>query len=192
MMTKTGRVVLCIVTAVLVGGCTDIRKVFSRTKSPPDEFAVYSRAPLSMPPDYGLRPPAPGQTRPQEVVPRNQAATAIRGGQKGGAGAQGAPASQPAMSSGTQALLRATGAHQADPDIRTLINRESSIMVEENVTLADRILFWKKPGETEKGTVVDPAKEAKRIRENQALGRPITEGDTPTIERERGMRGLFN
>jgi len=192
MMTKTGRVVLCLVAAVLVGGCTDIRNVFSRTKSPPDEFAVYSRAPLSMPPDYGLRPPAPGQTRPQAVVPRNQAATAIRGGQKGGAGAQGAPAGQPAVSTGTQALLKATGAHQADPDIRTLINRESSIMVEENVTLADRILFWKKPGETEQGTVVDPAKEAKRIRENQALGRPLTEGDTPTIERERGMKGLFN
>jgi len=192
MMTKTGRVVLCLVAAVLVGGCTDLRNVFSRTKSPPDEFAVYSRAPLSMPPDYGLRPPAPGQTRPQAVVPRNQAATAIRGGQKGGAGAQGAPAGQPAVSTGTQALLKATGAHQADPDIRTLINRESSIMVEENVTLADRILFWKKPGETEKGTVVDPAKEAKRIRENQALGRSLTEGDTPTIERERGVKGLFN
>ena len=191
-MTRTARVVLCIVAAALVGGCAEVSNLFSRTKSPPDEFAVYSRAPLSMPPDYGLRPPAPGQTRPQEVVPRNQAATAIRGGQKGGAGAQGAPGSQPAISSGTQALLRATGAHQADPDIRTLVNRESSIMVEEDVTLADRILFWKKPGETEKGTIVDPAKEAKRIRENQALGRPITEGDTPTIERERGMRGLFN
>ena len=191
-MAKTGRVVLCIVAAAVVGGCTDVRKIFSNTKSPPDEFAVYSRAPLSMPPNYGLRPPAPGQTRPQEVVPRNQAATAIRGGQKAGAGAQGAPGSQPAISSGTRALLRATGAHQADPGIRTLVNRESSIMVEENVTRADRLLFWKKPGETEKGTVVDPAKEAKRIRENQALGRPITEGDTPTIERERGVRGLFN
>lgn len=191
-MTKTGRVVLCIVAAALVGGCTEVRKVFSRTKSPPDEFAVYSRAPLSMPPDYGLRPPAPGQTRPQAVVPRNRAATAISGGQKEGAGAQGAPGSQPAISSGTQALLRATGANEADPEIRTLVNRESSILVEENVTVADRILFWKKPGETKKGTVVDPAKEAKRIRENQALGRPLTEGDTPTIEREQRVKGIFN
>ena len=190
-MTKTGWVVLCIGAAALVGGCTEVRKVFSRTKSPPDEFAVYSRAPLSMPPDYGLRPPAPGQTRPQQVVPRNQAETAIRGGQKGGAGAKGAPGNQPAVSSGTQALLRATGANQADPDIRTLVNRESSSLVEGDVTLADRILFWKKSGETEKGSVVDPAKEAKRIRENQALGRSLTEGDTPTIERERGVKGLF-
>ncbi|MFQ5618053.1 MAG: DUF3035 domain-containing protein [Rhodospirillales bacterium] len=191
-MAKAGRVVLGIVAAALVGGCSDLTKVFSNTKSPPDEFAVYSRPPLSMPPNYGLRPPAPGQTRPQAEVPRNRAATAIRGGQKGSAGAQGAPGGQPAMSSGTQALLRATGAQQADPDIRTLVNRESSILVEENVTLADRILFWKKPGEAEKSTVVDPAREAKRIRENQALGRPLTEGETPTIERQRGMKGIFN
>ena len=122
---------------------------------------------------------------------RLKAETAIRGGQKGGAGAKGAPGSQPAVSSGTQALLRATGANQADPDIRTLVNRESSSLVEGDVTLADRILFWKKSGETEKGSVVDPAKEAKRIRENQALGRSLTEGDTPTIERERGVKGLF-
>ena len=40
-MTKTGRVVLCIVAAALVGGCTEVREVFSRTKSPPDEFAVF-------------------------------------------------------------------------------------------------------------------------------------------------------
>ena len=126
------------------------------------------------------------------MVPRNQAETAIRGSKKGGAGAQGAPGSQPAVSSGTQALLRATGANQADPDIRTLVNRESSSLVEEDVTLADRILFWKKSGETGKGTIVDPAKEAKRIRENQALGRSLTEGDTPTIERERGVKGRFN
>ena len=68
-MTKTGRVVLWVVAVALLGGCTDLRKVFTRTKSPPDEFAVYSRAPLSMPPNYGLRPPAPGQTR-EPVVGR--------------------------------------------------------------------------------------------------------------------------
>ncbi len=192
MMTKTGRVVLWVVAAALLGGCTEVRKVFSRTKSPPDEFAVYSRAPLSMPPDYGLRPPAPGQARPQEVVPRSRAETAIRGGQGGRAGAQGAPGKGPATSSGTRALLRAARANEAEPDIRALVNRESSTLVEDNVTLADRILFWRKPGETEKGTVVDPAREAKRIRENQALGRPITEGDTPTIERKQRVRGIFN
>ena len=77
-MAKTGRVVLCIVAAALVGGCADVRNIFSNTKSPPDEFAVYSRAPLSMPPNYGLRPPAPRPPRAHAVVPRNPAAPALR------------------------------------------------------------------------------------------------------------------
>ncbi len=32
----------------------------------PDEFAVESRAPLTIPPDFDLRPPQPGAPRPQE------------------------------------------------------------------------------------------------------------------------------
>src|ERR1051326_8023507 len=34
----------------------------------PAEFAVESRAPLTIPPDFELRPPAPGASRPQEVT----------------------------------------------------------------------------------------------------------------------------
>ena len=39
----------------------------------PDEFAVVTRAPLSLPPDYGLRPPRPGAARPNEASPRDDA-----------------------------------------------------------------------------------------------------------------------
>jgi hypothetical protein len=37
--------------------------------------------------------------------------------------------------------------------------------------------------------VVDPQAEQQRIEENQALGKPVTEGETPTIERKK--RGLL-
>jgi hypothetical protein len=33
----------------------------------PDEFEVVQRAPLTIPPDFDLRPPKPGSPRPQEV-----------------------------------------------------------------------------------------------------------------------------
>ena len=91
-----------------------------------------------------------------------------------------------------QALLRDTGALTADPQIRATINRETSILAEEDQDIAERILFWGQP--IEFGRVVDPAKESQRIRENQALGRPITEGETPTIERKRKglLEDLFN
>jgi hypothetical protein len=39
----------------------------------PDEFAVESRAPLTVPPDFDLRPPAPGASRPQETSTADKA-----------------------------------------------------------------------------------------------------------------------
>jgi len=43
------------------------------------------------------------------------------------------------------------------------------------------------------GTVIDAEREQQRIRENQALGRAPTEGDTPIIRRrQRGiLEGIF-
>ena len=41
-----------------LSGCTDVKEVLGYTKQSPDEFQVYARAPLSLPPDYNLRPPA--------------------------------------------------------------------------------------------------------------------------------------
>lgn len=46
----------------------------------PDEFAVARRAPLVVPPDFALSPPAPGQPRPQEADSSTQALQAMFGG----------------------------------------------------------------------------------------------------------------
>ena len=50
--------------------------------------------------------------------------------------------------------------------------------------LIDRLLGWAIPVPDE--TVIDAKAEAKRLRENEALGQPVTEGDTPMITRKRG------
>ena len=48
---------------LLVGGCQGIKEDLGiGVKRPPDEFTTYSRAPLSMPPDFALRPPANGSS----------------------------------------------------------------------------------------------------------------------------------
>lgn len=57
---------LCSAGALSISGCTDLKKAIGLEKSLPDEFAVESRAPLEMPPDFDLRPPQPGAPRPQE------------------------------------------------------------------------------------------------------------------------------
>ena len=38
----------------------ELTRTFGLTRDAPDEFQVTTRAPLSMPPDFNLRPPRPG------------------------------------------------------------------------------------------------------------------------------------
>jgi Protein of unknown function (DUF3035) len=71
-----------------LSGCSDFKKVIGIEKTSPDEFAVESRAPLTIPPDFDLRPPAPGSGRPQEVSAANKAKTAIDNAAPGDPGKQ--------------------------------------------------------------------------------------------------------
>ena len=41
---------------------------------------MVQRAPLAIPPEYALRPPSPGEPRPQELDPENAARAALTGG----------------------------------------------------------------------------------------------------------------
>jgi Protein of unknown function (DUF3035) len=68
---------LCSAGALLLPGCTDLKRSIGLEKTAPDEFAVESRAPLEMPPDFDLRPPQPGASRPQEKSSDLQARNAI-------------------------------------------------------------------------------------------------------------------
>ena len=52
--------------------------IFNRDR--PDEFAVQRQAPLVVPPDFSLTPPAPGAPRPTEGTAAEQALEAIFGG----------------------------------------------------------------------------------------------------------------
>jgi Protein of unknown function (DUF3035) len=67
----------CSVGGLLFSGCTDLKRSIGLEKTSPDEFAVESRAPLTMPPDFDLRPPQPGAARPQEQSSGQQARQVI-------------------------------------------------------------------------------------------------------------------
>lgn len=58
---------------------SDTKQMLGLERSPPDEFAVVSRAPLSVPPEFSLRPPEPGAPRPQEGRASDQARRALTG-----------------------------------------------------------------------------------------------------------------
>jgi hypothetical protein len=86
--------------AMLAGCGDDARKTLGLGKNPPDEFQVVGRAPLSIPPDYSLRPPTPGAARPQEPSMTDTARNAVLGTQAAAPGA--AAASGPAPTQNTQ------------------------------------------------------------------------------------------
>ena len=178
--------------ALVTSGCSGTREALGLGKRQPDEFAFYTRAPLSLPPDYGLRPPASGSARAAALAPRDEARSAVTGGAMMPLGGREAIAPPAGSSPGASALLERSGALGVDPDIREVVNQESAILASNDRSFTERLMFWSTP--TEYGTVVDPAEETRRIHENQALGRPVTVGTTPTIERRRKalLEGIFN
>lgn len=65
--------IVCLFGGLLLSGCTDLKQMVGLDQPMPDEFAVESRAPLTVPPDFDLRPPEPGAPRPQEKTADQQA-----------------------------------------------------------------------------------------------------------------------
>ena len=179
------------VCALLLIACGEKTRVaFGLGKHAPDEFAVVTRAPLKLPPDYGLRPPSPGVARPQEQEVKDSARQILL--QAGADGSADGAANGDRLSRGEAALLTKAGASKTNSSIRAKVNRESSILAENDGDFISRIMFWQE--REPPGLSLDATAESRRLRENAALGNPVTTGRTPVIEREeRGwLEGLFN
>ena len=174
---KAGTAALAVLlAAATLSACSDARRALGYDKAPPDEFAVIARAPLSQPPDYSLRPPAPGAPRPQEGTATDQARSALTPGKSSGSAALAG------TSKGEQFLLTKAGADKATPDIRRVVNEETSQMVEADDSFINKLMFWQT--EAPPGDVVNPGAESKRLKDNAASGKPVTEGQTVIIERK--------
>ncbi len=170
-----------------LSACEGVKKQLGFTKQSPDEFKVVSRAPLTLPPDYNLRPPEPGIPRPQEGTTSQQAKTAIFRLQQPKAETLEPKLGSDDRSLAELSLLKAAGAGQSDPNIRRIIDAETLRLSAEDDGFLEALVFWRDPQAT--GEIVDATEESKRLRENAALGKPVTAGETPTIERKR--RALF-
>lgn len=92
----------------------------------PDEFAVARQAPLTIPPDFTLVPPAPGAARPQEASASSQAVDALFGGSA-------------ARSAGENAALDAAGRQAADTGARSTVGSPDTAVVDKGSTTRDII-----------------------------------------------------
>ena len=77
-MRKLASLTLLAGAAAMLAACGGGGGVFNRDR--PDECAVQRQAPLVVPPDFSLTPPAPGAPRPSEGTAADQALEAIFGG----------------------------------------------------------------------------------------------------------------
>lgn len=71
------KLVLVLTAVAMLGGCSGIGKALGFSKRPPDEFDVLARAPLVVPPDFNLRPPADEDLGLRDRNPRTIAYSAL-------------------------------------------------------------------------------------------------------------------
>jgi len=181
-----------LISVIALTGCEETKRVFSQSKEAPDEFAVYRRAPLTLPPDSDLRPPTPGVSRPQVVNPRDQARAALGVSAKKTDKVDLSKSEDiTRLSIGERALLALTGANKANPQIRKLVEEKTADLYENNETFTDKMVFWRSKN---KGVALDPEKELKRIREAQSLGKPLNSNDIPSVTRKKKglLEGIFD
>ncbi len=161
----------------LLAGCgnTAVERTFGIQRNQPDAFLVTTQAPLAIPPSFALPPPPPGEARPPHVTPRAGALAALAPTRAVGAPSAGGTS----MSPGQAALLRAAGPAPA-PGIRHEVNAQAAKDAGNTASLTDRLMFW--APNPKPGIVLNPAKEAQRLRENAALGKSAEHGNTPIIQ----------
>ena len=174
------------VAALLLGaaglaGCKSASAAFGLAKVTPDEFRVVTKAPLTLPPDYSLRPPAPGEPRPQELQPESAARQALEGRREADV-----------RSDGEKLFVARAGADRADPLVRYVVDDEFGSLAHKDRSFADYVMFWRHGqsstppnalGDPNASQPIDPAVEERRV---QAL----TGGRTIVITRpgEKGFK----
>jgi hypothetical protein len=174
------------VAALLLGaaglaGCQSASKAFGLAKVTPDEFRVVTKAPLTLPPDYSLRPPQPGEPRPQELQPESAARQALEGQRQGDV-----------RSDGEKLFVARAGAEHADPLVRYVVDDEFGGLAHKDKGFADYVMFWHRGqpaaptnglGDPNTSQPIDPAVEERRVAQ-------LTGGHTIVIERksEKGVK----
>ena len=115
-----------------LAGCKTASSALGLNKVTPDEFRTVASAPLVVPPDYSLRPPKPGEPRPQELQPESAARVALLGERQG-----------EARSDGEKLLVSKAGADKADPLVRYVVDDEFGDISHKDKGFADKVITAK-------------------------------------------------
>lgn len=155
---------ILILTLMATFGLTACGEATKRTlgleRSKPDEFAVYRRAPLTLPPDYQLSPPKPGAPRPQEAQMSEQARSLL-------VTTPETPSSLSQNSPSEQGFLSRINSQQANPQIRDILVDEHGLESRDPSTpkTAVQKLFGLGDNQEDVGTPIDPKQESDKLQD---------------------------
>jgi Protein of unknown function (DUF3035) len=185
------RAVVLAAGAVALMGCQTFREASGLTKDSPDEFAVVTKAPLVMPPDYNLRPPRDGAPPTNQVNPTDSAQAALFDANDPNAPK---PAAGGDTSESEKQLLAAANATSPDPSIRQQVASDGRSMEASSDAFTNKVLFWQ--DKAPEGTNVDADAEAKRMDAQKNGGQPAATiakkkktNDSATIDKKDDDKG---
>jgi len=185
--------ILSLAIPALLSACNpaEVKDTLGITKKAPDEFRVVSRPPLSVPPEFSLRPPQEG-TPPGPSAAESQARGLVTAG-------SGDTAVTPVSSGGVPTtaesqFLSRTGADRADSNVRDEIYEETAKPKEKEWW--ESWTLWEDPKNKQpEDDVVNAAKEAERIKQNKEAGLPAN-AEAPAKQadenkKDSGFLGIF-
>ena len=122
-----------------LGACAGVSEMGARNV--PDEFRVVTKAPLTVPPEYALRPPAAGEVTPQEVDAQSDRNLTFAFGSDVGANA----------SEIEKRAVREANAIATNPRIRAIVDYETGKILRKPAGIADSVLSNEDTGAAEAG-----------------------------------------
>jgi hypothetical protein len=171
MRTQAVRFAMLAGLALVLSGCDSIRDAAGITKDAPDEFAVVTKAPLVVPPDFNLRPPKPGVPPTNQVSPTDSAQNALFPDDPSAAAAT----ISGNYSQGEKLLLATAGAASADDSIRQVIAADQKNMDAADESFTNQVLFGA-ASNADQGLNADAEKA--RLDHDQRTGRVSADADT--------------
>ncbi len=203
----------CSLLALTACGGSSVKETLGLSRKAPDEFKVVARPPLSVPPQFNLRPPSASAESPIIVPADKQAKSIITGNpaksdsdtfdlREGSADTAVIPVESTSIDSPTgknkkggavdisssseAQFLKNIGADKADPKVRDQLV-EQKLQAQEK---KEESSWWNFSKPEKKETLVDAKAENKRIQANKAGNRPVTEGQTPEVkDKDHGLLG---
>lgn len=192
---------LALLALALLPACSSgtVKNTLGLERAAPDEFRVVSRPPLSVPPQFNLRPPANGEAAPGQTPASKQAEALMRGQSAPGGEVTLTPgsadtavvpvtsSSMPSSSAESEFLKRA-GADKADRGVRDKLAEDHMVRQQEEEDASWWDILSTSP--KKKDPMVNAKKESDRIQKNEEEGKPVNEGDTPEVkDKDTGVLG---